>query len=448
MKYLRILVLALFVACAITPSTAAPTVKEWTWLVFLNADNNLDSYGVADQLEMAKVGSNDFLNIISLIDRENGPATLNYIEKGNVKKLKDMGELDMGNYKQLVKFVKDMAAAYPAKHYAVIIWNHGSGWEKSKLQAIKGISYDDSTGNHITTGQLGLAFGEIKKALGRNVDVFAMDACLMAMVEIAYAVKDDVDIVVASEETEPGDGFPYDDMLKGLKKGMDAPTFAQHLVKAYVASYDGGSQGSSDTTQSAIVCAKLGSLRDAIEGFAKAAIAGNFAKEFSAALNSVQTFYISDNIDLTHFVSLLKSSISDAGFQTAVNKLQTALGEAILAHPNCGASMQNAFGIAIYCPSSSYSFSSDYNGLAFAKDSQWEEMIQDFYKKNTSVIVSGVENGDISSLIGYVKTANANNREVSAHLTSKLNVRLFSEGGLSTSIKNSVKNLLNELKSK
>ena len=59
-------------------------VKEWTFAVFLNADNNLDEFGVEDQEEMSRVGSNENLNIVTLIDRENGPARINYIEKGKI----------------------------------------------------------------------------------------------------------------------------------------------------------------------------------------------------------------------------------------------------------------------------------------------------------------------------------------------------------------------------
>ena len=129
------------------------TEKEWTLAVFLNADNNLDRFGVADQEEMSKVGSSDFLNIVSLIDRENGPAQINYIEKDKINKLKDMGELAMGDYKEFVKFVKFVKENYPAKHYCFSFWNHGSGWKDKNDAAsvLKGISYDDSSHNHIST---------------------------------------------------------------------------------------------------------------------------------------------------------------------------------------------------------------------------------------------------------------------------------------------------------
>ena len=98
MRKFSILLLTTLLGLSFTPTYAeTKPIKDWTVAVFLNADNNLDKFGVEDQNEMAKVGSNDFMNVVTLIDREKGPAQINYIEKDNIKKLKDMGELDMGD---------------------------------------------------------------------------------------------------------------------------------------------------------------------------------------------------------------------------------------------------------------------------------------------------------------------------------------------------------------
>lgn len=448
-RVISILAVALFVAFCVAPVSAAPRAeKEWTWMVFLNADNNLDSFGVQDQDEMANVGSNDWLNIVSLIDREKGPATLNYIEKGKVTPVKDMGELDMGDYKLLVQYVKDMMVQYPAKHYALIIWNHGAGW-KNKDNVMKGISYDDSTGNHISTNQMVLAFSEIKQALGRNLDILGMDACLMQMVEVAYAVKGNVDYVVASEETEPGAGYPYDGILATLKKNSTPAEFCKSWVAAYAASYNGGSQGTSASTQSALDMSKFDAMIDAINGFAKASIAGSFGAQFKDGLAKVQKFYYRTNIDLPHLVSLLKTTIKDEAFLTAANKLEAAMADAILANGTTGTTMKNAKGVAVFFPNTSYSFSKDYLDLTFAKDNMWDEMVQDFFKKTTAKkIVADIESGDVSSLMEYVQTANENNRDVSADLIAKLNFSVFAEKNAPASLQDLVKNLVSELKTK
>ncbi len=443
-RVLSIIAVALLVAAFASPVSAAE--KEWTWMVFLNADNNLDQFGVTDQNEMAKIGSNDYLNIVSLIDREKGPATLNYIEKNNIVPIADMGEVDMGDYKFLAQWAKDMINKYPAKHYALIIWNHGSGWKNNQNQVIKGISYDDSTGNHITTEQLGLAMAEIKAHLGRNLDILSNDACLMQMMEVAYAVKDSCDFFVASEETEPGDGYPYDGILATLKPGMTPAEFVKPWVAAYAASYNGGTQGNSASTQSAIDLSKLNDVKDAIDGFAKAVIAGKYGIQFKDALTKVQKFYYRTNIDLLHLVQILKPVIKDEGFQTAATKLENALGAAIVANGTTGATMRNAKGLAIYFPATSYSFDAAYAKLAFAADCLWDEMVADYYKKITPPqIIADLENNDVSSLRDYVANSGAQNREVSRDLITKLNFRVFAEGGMPVATQEVVKTLVNEL---
>jgi hypothetical protein len=47
-----------------TSALAGTPTKEWTFLVFLNGHNNLDSYGTLDLLEMEKVGSTDRVNVV------------------------------------------------------------------------------------------------------------------------------------------------------------------------------------------------------------------------------------------------------------------------------------------------------------------------------------------------------------------------------------------------
>jgi len=425
---------------------AAPAMKEWTVAVFLNADNNLDEFGVADQKEMAKVGSNDWLNIVTLIDRERGPACYNYIEKGKVTKVKDMGELDMGDYKLFIEFSKYVVANYPAKHYVFTLWNHGSGWKLGNQSPItRGISYDDSSNNHITTNQLAVALNEVKKVVGHNIDILNFDACLMQMAEVVYACKDNTDYIVASEETEPGAGTPYDDVLTTLTKTSTAEAFAKSWTKAFIKSYSGGSQGNEDCTQSAVKVAAMGPVFDAMNGLAKATISGKYSAEYKAAIQKVQAFAYPENVDLLHLVSLLKASIKDEAIKTACDKVTAACNAAIIENGNAGYSMKNAKGIAVYLPSD-FSAESGYTALDFCKASLWDDMISDLAKKaKAAKLVASVESGDLSSLRSFVADAAKNSTEVKKFVVQELNFRLHSEGGLAESIKAEASALVAEL---
>jgi hypothetical protein len=119
----------------------SPTPARWTVMVYLNADNNLEEFGIIDFNEMAKVGSTDAVNVIVQMDRigkyittkPQWTQTLRFrVTKGMSAIPKnafaDLGEVNMGSGESLRDFVKFCQQQYPADHYFLIIWDHGQGW--------------------------------------------------------------------------------------------------------------------------------------------------------------------------------------------------------------------------------------------------------------------------------------------------------------------------------
>ncbi|MBP5469328.1 MAG: hypothetical protein J6Z11_08800 [Candidatus Riflebacteria bacterium] len=424
-----------FAATAAKKTAKKAAVKDWTFAVFLNADNNLDEFGVEDQEEMSRVGSNENLNIVTLIDRERGPAQINYIEKGKIKKIKDMGELDMGDYKELVKFCKFVKENYPAKHYMIGIWNHGSGWKaKTDKNVVRGVSYDDSSNNHITTNELTTATKLCAEALGQKIDVINMDCCLMGMVEVAYAIKDNCNYFVGSEEVEAGKGTPYDDVLKGLKPGMAPKDFANHWVNAYAKSYQGGSQGKDDSTQSAIDLSKIDALVDALDGFSKAIMSGKYAEKVSSAVAKTVKFEYPENIDLLHFMKNLKPLVNgDSSVTTAMGKVETAAKAAIL-NSKTTARMasydkyKDAEGIAIYLPQR-FNLESKYLELGFSKNSMWDDMVLSLRsQRDVQAAVNGACKGDFKEMKKAISEAKKNPRSQYARsMLRELNYVAYTE---------------------
>ena len=426
--------------------------KDWTIAVFLNADNNLDYFGVQDQDEMAKVGSNDYMNIVTLLDRERGPAQSNYIEKGNIKKLKDMGELDMGDYKEFVKFVKFVKENYPAKHYCFNIWNHGSGWKNKEKNIVRGVSYDDSSNNHITTNQLTIALKEANEILGKKIDVLGFDACLMQMAEVIYACKDYSNYMVASEETEPGAGAPYDEILKDVKKGMTPAQFADNWVGSFLTSYSEFSEQPEATTQSAIDMSKVDKLTDAINGFAKAVIAGKHAGIVGRAQAWAQHYAYNENIDLISLLDSMKTylkDVKDPGLTTAIEKLRAAVKEAVISHGYTDDKLENSNGVAIFLPSS---FGSGvpklYRELAFAKDTMWDEMIDEIVKRAIiDEVIDDVKAGKTASFKKAVAQAKKDpSNPAYRSLLREMNYVYASENAVPARSKAEVEKLLNNLK--
>ncbi len=360
---------------------------QWTFMVFLNGDNDLDPFGEKDLIEMKKVGSTSDVNIIVLQDRFKKPARKLIVNKGEVKVIEEIGEIDMGDYKELVKFVKWAHEKYPAQKYLVDLWNHGSGWKKSQREKIfKGISYDEQSGNHITTPQLGIAMKQIKSIIGRNVDVLGMDACLMQMMEVGYEVRDSVNYIAASEETEPGNGWPYHLVLAPLVKNpdMSGADLAILTVQAYKKGY--ANNHDENTTQSAVDCSKFDAVCARLETFANAMTAKLGDAKIKAGLkkaaNEVQIYAYDDNCDLGHFCQLVNTHVKDDAINKAATELLAVLLSApsklVLANSITGpGGVKDSTGLAIYLPKQS--IAPNYKSIMLGKTS-WASFINAFLR--------------------------------------------------------------------
>lgn len=360
--------------------------KEWTVMVFINAKNNLEKYGMLDMNEMEMIGSTDKVNVVTELGRINGYdssdgnwiSSRRYLVKKDANMAKvvspvvaDLGKVDMGDYKHLSEFVAWAKGAYPAKRYMLVVWNHGAGWIKETrgLDTTKGISYDDETGNHITTPQLGMAL----KTMGK-IDVYGSDACLMQMPEVNYEIKDNVEYIVGSEETEPGDGYTYNLLLGPLaaKPTMGAAELGKLAVDAYADHY-----GTEDHTQSLVLASAMNGLIAPINNFVAAAMAANEKPLIKTAMNGTQAYAYAENKDLVHFLSLYSASSKNAGVKAAAKSLQDYVTGKLVLHNRVNAAYSSSFGLAIYMPNYS---NATYNNLAWAKASQWDEFINWYTK--------------------------------------------------------------------
>ena len=360
---------------------------EWTFMVFLNGDNDLDPFGEKDLTEMKRIGSTPAVNVIVLQDRFKKPARKFIVNKGAIQILEEVGEVDMGDYKELVKFVKWAHEKYPAKKYMVDIWNHGAGWKKSRAEKVfKGISYDDQSGNHISTPQLGVAMQQIKSVIGHNVDVLGMDACLMQMMEVGYEVRSSVDYIAASEETEPGNGWPYDLVLGPLVKNpaMSGAELAILTVQAYKKGYS--SNLSENTTQSAVDCSKFDAVCAKLDDFASAMTAKLGDAKIKAGLKKaakdVQVYAYDDNCDLGHFCQLVNANVKDDAINKAATELLAVLLSApsklVLANSITGpGGVKDSTGLAIYLPRQSVA--PNYKGIMLGKTA-WATFISAFLR--------------------------------------------------------------------
>ncbi len=363
--------------------------KEWTFLVFLNGNNNLDSFGALNINQMEKIGSNAKINIVVqwasletrtvkrlLVKKDNdtGRVTSPVIE--------NMGQVDMGDWKSLVDFVRWGSEKFPAERYFVDVWNHGSGWH-DKNGGIGGpspmdISWDDLSGNHMTTKQLALALQESAKIIGHKIDLYASDACLMAMVEIANEVRDAVSVFAGSEEVEPGAGWPYDTFLARWNALADSSP--QNVAKALSQEYAKSYQGTSNqVTFSAFDLDRLPALNESIRRFSDSfqGLSASAARQALQAASRSQNFTNSDYVDFVDFMDNLKSSQISSLDAGALSDMRDAAKSMIIA--NDTVRFPKAHGMAIWIPTSSYQYqqySDLYSRLMFDQETRWGDVLR------------------------------------------------------------------------
>ncbi len=306
-----------------------PAVKEWTFLVYMNADNNLYQYGFLNIAQMEKLGSTDKVNLIVQMDHgdRSTPTTRYYITRNpnsvpgkiNSQVLETMGETNMGDPKTLSEFLTWGVQKFPAKHYAVIIWNHGSGWE--------GVSYDDNPQAHLTLPNVRKALEVGQSAIGSQrrgsrqaarFDIINFDACLMSALEIAYELKDVGQYLVGSQFNEPGEGENYTTFLSPLiaQPQKSAKELAEIMVYQYALNY----KGSSSINYAAIDLNR-------VQGFTSMVNQSSQAMAGSALKAALRDSFGSGSFDLiTAFTRAQMTGKADPKVQQSLDQLLMAYG--------------------------------------------------------------------------------------------------------------------------
>lgn len=353
-------------------SSGSATQALWTFMVYMDGDNNLESFAEADFNEMKAVGSNTQVNIAVQYDADSAFTGTKryYVKKDGADLIQELAEQDMADPAVLTDFINWAVGRYPAQHYVLVLWNHGGGWKDKKFpNPLKGIISDDSSGNMMTISQLGSALA----AAGKTFDIIGCDACLMAELEVAYQVKSYGSYLVASEQTEPGNGWPYTPILTALtvNPSMTAAQLGTQIVNDYIANTSVGS----GITMSATDLSKIEALANAVNDFGQAMVASTHSSEINSAKNNVQTYEYDFLADLYHFAHLI-SQINEDNLAAKANAVKTALTNAVIANQKSGTAVANSNGLTIYIPTVSNPFDSDYDNLTFPQQkTNWKSFI-------------------------------------------------------------------------
>lgn len=381
-------------AASATQGAATLTVKpfatkrtKWTVMVFLNAANDLYRFSTLNVNQMESVAQNPDVRFVlqwkqstSRYPGSTFDGTRRYLVKPDTSSaiasqmMQDMGSVDMGRPETMQAFIRWCKTYFPADRYALVVWNHGNGWRRS-AELGRAVSYDDETGNAIQIWELQQAMG------GEQVDIFAWDASLMQMVEVATEVADHAKFVVGSEESPPGEGYPYERIFSVFRDNPDAPTGT--LTKAFV---DGmlavPEYASRKITQSVVDTSRLQPLLVALDELAGAMIANRAAIAADVPNVRAQTQAYSQTFaryfrDIGDLCVNLEAMTTVPAVQAAAATVRARLGEAILWEGH-NAFSPRSNGLSIdFSPASTFeSDAANYALMRFAQQTRWDEWLR------------------------------------------------------------------------
>jgi len=365
-----------------------PNPANWTFAVYLDADNNLNDYGEYDFNEMGSVGSDESigLRIVVLIDkyerRNPDEVGLWYIEQGDTWNDdyswadEYWGEQNMGDPNTLIKFIEDILYNYSAYHYVLILWNHGGAEE--------GVCWDDTDGDHLYVDEVRDALEYIYEQYGVIFDVIGADACLMGEFFWEYTLYPYTKFVVHSQETEGAAGYAYDYILTNITNKLRSgwvPTpeyFADCIAYETIRYYK--EAGDTAETQSAInATAAFYDLGPAVSKFANLLLRkyDTYATEIDSARSSATSFYYSYLRDLYHFAQNIYNSISDSEIQSAAQEVMQMVDKAVVHYYHSG-DYPNAHGISVYFPTSSDGWDTKVDGFYSSYRTMWDDFARKY----------------------------------------------------------------------
>ena len=240
----------------------------------------------------------------------------------------------------------------------------------------RSICYDDTSGGDaLDNSELKNVLARACTAIGKKIDILGMDACLMTMVEVAWQLRDSVEILVGSEIEEPNDGWPYAEILSFLtaKPKRKTHIVAKEVVKQYVASYR--DQGET-VTQSAINTAATEDIIRALIPLTAELLSDldKNRKLIKWAWERAPKFYDDNYLDLYAFARKLRTKSKDRDpirekADALIAVLKTGKTQAILGQCRLGKEVAGTKGLSIYFPAEY--INPAYRRLDFAIDAQW-----------------------------------------------------------------------------
>lgn len=229
--YIFLLIALFFTSCeddkVIVPEEEKDT-QDVTYLLYMVGQNDLSSFLTENINDLKKGLEKTDINakILVYADISNKPELYliakdktGTVTKETVKTYSDRYSVDPENMREVINYV---FTTYPAGRRAITFSSHADGSLYTPDTVYKrSFGYEGAAG-------YGMNITDIRETLEGcpKMDLIMFDACMMASVETAYELKNYTRYFLASPNSVPGEGFPYDKVLPDILK-MNAEGLSQ-----------------------------------------------------------------------------------------------------------------------------------------------------------------------------------------------------------------------------
>jgi hypothetical protein len=279
-------------------------------------------------------------------------------------------------------------------------------FKDSENEAVVGFLTDQTPGEAAESSQDVLRMDELSGALEkaldgktkRKIDVLGMDACLMGMIEVGYQVRESVNYLVATEDTIPDDGWPYDRILARLVDcpDMSPEDFSATIVREYLIHYR---EQEKEVAKSACNLNQsqslIGALKELATELKNKLSDDNVRVAVLGSRAATQNFYVRDYVDLYDFSSKLEKLCLDEKVKAGCGKVMNAIRQSepeevegrkpakggdehnnfVSEYGFIGHRLRGSHGVSIYFPI--VEPLPKYADLPFAKDSGWHGFLNE-----------------------------------------------------------------------
>ena len=266
-----------------TTEKVAETVYDTEWAIYWYlCGSDLESGGGSATIDLYELTEVKLPENIKVIIQTGGSSVWQndfvdpkYIERyvydsTGLTKVEQQPLASMGDEATLSSFLTFAKNNYPANKTMFLLWNHGGG-------TVNGAASDELFGGDALDLQEMYHAFQANYALSPDnppFEIIGFDTCLMATLDVAATFSDIGSYLIASQETEPSNGWNYTDWAAALaaNPAMDAKELGKVICDTY--QYGCEQVGTQDNiTLSLTNLSKISSVLAAYEDFGKEALA-------------------------------------------------------------------------------------------------------------------------------------------------------------------------------